>query len=99
MQVCNKGQLSVCEQTGIVGMHFNMAAKQSERNTEEKKDKLLLKQEAADFLRITPRCLEEWMAQGIIPFYKLGKRAVRFKQSDMEAHLEANFKITNGASR
>jgi excisionase family DNA binding protein len=62
-------------------------------------DPLLKKAEAAAFLQVTQRCLDGWMAQGIIPFYKLGKRAVRFKRADIEAHMDANCRIVNGANR
>ena len=51
---------------------------------------ILTKPEAASLLKITVRGLEKWMEQKRIPFYRLSYKIVRFKRSDLEAHLKNN---------
>jgi excisionase family DNA binding protein len=43
---------------------------------------------AALALNITPRTLQNWQHRRLIPYYKVG-RSVRFKLSDVKAHLES----------
>ena len=38
------------------------------------------------------RSIDTYMAQGIIPFYKLG-RTVMFKWSEVDAHIKAHFRV------
>jgi len=54
---------------------------------------LLTKPEAAIFLRVTTRGLEKWMAQRTVPFFRIGKKTVRFKRSDLESHLEEKCRV------
>lgn len=52
------------------------------------------KEEVARRLTVTPRTVEMWAKQGILPYLKLGrgKRAtVLYKWVDIEAHLKAKF--------
>lgn len=49
----------------------------------------LTKAQAAELLGITVRGLESLMAKRLIPYYKLGRRTVRFKKSVLLAYLEA----------
>lgn len=50
-------------------------------------DALWTKKDAARFFRITTRCLENWMADGRVPFFKIG-RTVRFRLSDILEHIK-----------
>ncbi len=43
-------------------------------------------------LTVRPRTVERWMKQGRLPYYKLG-RAVRFKWSEVVAHLTRTFLV------
>jgi excisionase family DNA binding protein len=50
-------------------------------------DELLTKQELASRIKLSIRSVDEWMRLGRIPYLKCGK-AVRFRWSDIIAHLE-----------
>ena len=50
------------------------------------------KNEVADRLGKTLRTVDNWMREGRIPFYKIG-RSVCFKWSEVEAHLAANYRV------
>lgn len=50
------------------------------------------KPEIARRLNMTVRTVDNWMARGILPYYKLG-RTVAFRWGDVEAHLQANFRV------
>jgi excisionase family DNA binding protein len=41
---------------------------------------------------VRPRTVDRWMKQGRLPYYKFG-RAVRFKWSEVEAHLARTFLV------
>lgn len=64
-----------------------------EREPQRSQAGLLTKEEAARFLRVTTRGLEKWMAQRRVPFFRIGKKSVRFKLSDLEAHLEEKCRV------
>jgi excisionase family DNA binding protein len=49
---------------------------------------LLLKPEAASYLRISVRCLTDQMKKKKIAFHRIGGRAVRFKREDLDHYLE-----------
>jgi excisionase family DNA binding protein len=52
--------------------------------------RMLNRQEAADFLGVTPQTMLRWDNKGIGPkFYRLGKRIIRYKKSDLMAWLES----------
>ena len=55
---------------------------------------ILNKDEAADFLRIKRRTLDEWMRKKRIPFIKLPSKAVRFRANQL---LEFMDKFQRGA--
>ena len=38
------------------------------------------------------RTIDNWMRRGMIPYFKIG-RSVNFKWSDVDAHMQANFRI------
>ena len=44
------------------------------------------KLEVGQRMSLRPRTVDQWMKQGRLPYYKLG-RAVRFKWSEVQAHL------------
>lgn len=51
--------------------------------------KLLRHNEAANFLHISPKTLYKWCLQGKVKYYKAGSLNL-YKQSDLEAFIEAN---------
>lgn len=55
----------------------------------------LTKAEVAVFLRITVRTLDNWMRDGLVPYYKIGK-LVRFHTEDVMKHLEQNARVKRG---
>ena len=42
--------------------------------------------------QMRPRTIDDWMKRGLLPYYKVG-RSVRFKWSEVEAHLAANCRV------
>jgi excisionase family DNA binding protein len=44
---------------------------------------VLTKAEAAKFLRIKPRTLDDWMRRGRVPFCKLPSGTVRFRREQL----------------
>ena len=50
------------------------------------------KHEVARRLNKTVRTVDNWMKRGILPFYKLG-RTVAFRWTDIEAHMQANYRV------
>jgi excisionase family DNA binding protein len=48
---------------------------------------ILTTREAADLLRVSPRSLQRWRAQGLLPAVSLGAQIVRFRRSDVLALL------------
>jgi len=54
---------------------------------------LKTKREAAHYLQIGSRTLDDWMKRKMVPFFKIGK-VVRFKVSDLDASLE-KFRVSN----
>lgn len=49
----------------------------------------LTKPEVAKLFQVTPRCIDKWMAAGLVPYFKIGG-AVRFSRPLIEAHLATN---------
>ncbi len=54
------------------------------------------KKEVGRRLGIKPRTLDEWMKRGLLVRYKIA-RSVRFKWSEVEAHLAATCRVCHGA--
>ena len=50
------------------------------------------KPEVARRLNKTVRTVDNWMARGILPYYRLG-RTIAFRWSDIEAHMKANYRV------
>ena len=50
------------------------------------------KEDVAKRLGKTVRCIDNWMARGLIPYFKIG-RSVSFKWSDVESHLAQTCRV------
>ena len=50
------------------------------------------KAEVARRLNKRVRTIDNWMRQGILPYYKMG-RSVGFKWSEVEKHLQGHFRV------
>jgi len=50
------------------------------------------KTEVARRINKTVRTVDNWMARGILPYYRLG-RTIAFRWSDIEAHMKANYRV------
>jgi helix-turn-helix protein len=57
-------------------------------NTQEHSSDLLTEKEAGQFLRLCPRALINWRNRGIVPYIRLGTRAIRYRRSSLVAMLE-----------
>ena len=56
------------------------------------------KPEVGKRLGMRPRTIDDWMKRGLLPYYKVG-RSVRFKWSEVEAHLAANCRVVPPAAK
>jgi excisionase family DNA binding protein len=52
-------------------------------------DRLLTVQDLAQQLKVKPTWVYFQVESGVLPFVRLGKRYVRFRQRDINAYLEA----------
>ncbi len=52
------------------------------------KDELMTVQEVIEYLKISRQTLLILRKEGVFPTYKIGKRGVRFRRSDIEAYLK-----------
>ena len=52
----------------------------------------LSKVETAQLFGVTPRCIQKWMANRLIPFYRVG-HVVRFDEQVIRRHFDENFKV------
>ena len=59
---------------------------------------ILTKDEAAEFLRIKRRTLDDWMRRGRIPYIKLPSKAVRFRVDQLLEFL-SRFSTIKGDSK
>jgi len=50
-------------------------------------DRILSKAEVAEYLKVSPRSVDAWVRLGTIPFSRVGKRAVRFRESAIDRWL------------
>jgi len=57
-------------------------------------EELIKKAVVALRLNITVRTVDNWMARRIVPYYKMG-RCVRFRWSEIEAHLQAKYRVNS----
>ena len=70
----------------------NEATGRNPETKETTEEKLLKKQDLADFFQITDRTVDDWMKNGIIPYFKIG-RSVRFRRRDVLQHLQRHHQI------
>lgn len=56
-------------------------------------ERLLIRSEAAAYLRVSIRTLDELVRTGKIPFSRVGKRSVRFQKSDLDGYLGERKKV------
>ena len=67
--------------------------------TGEAGDRLLSTTEAAHFLGVSPRTLEDWRLRGgPLPFRKLGRRLVRYLASDLLTFVREAARANTGCS-
>lgn len=66
-----------------------MSARKAEAGVERRPPAVTDYEGAAAYLGITVRQLKDMQYRRDIPFYKVG-RQVRFRYSDLDAHLKAN---------
>jgi excisionase family DNA binding protein len=60
----------------------------------------LTTREAASYLGVSPRTLEDWRFRGGGPvFRKIGRRIVRYQRADLDAFLEHSARINTGGGR
>ena len=56
------------------------------------------KAEVARRLGKEVRTIDNWMRQGKIPYFKIG-RSVNFKWSDVDAYMQTNYRVVQRASK
>ncbi|MCG7284991.1 helix-turn-helix domain-containing protein [Cellulomonas sp. ACRRI] len=56
--------------------------------TPEPSTDLVTVAEAARTLRVTERCLRGWIADGTVPAYRIGEKAIRIKRCDLQVLLQ-----------
>ena len=62
-------------------------------------DRLLNEVEAADFLGLKDRTLQEWRIKGCGPrFVRLSARAIKYRRRDLIAHCEARLRSSTAES-
>ena len=47
----------------------------------------LTRDEAAEYLRVSPRTISDWQARRLIPYIKTGRRCVRYRRQDLDAAM------------
>jgi excisionase family DNA binding protein len=56
--------------------------------TERPPNALLSKREAAEYIGVTTRTLDNYMAKRLVPFYRIGEKTIRFRGTDLDAAME-----------
>ena len=59
-------------------------------------EEFINKAEVARRLGKTIRCIDNWMAKGLVPYFKIG-RSVSFRWSDVVAHLATTCRVCRKA--
>jgi excisionase family DNA binding protein len=60
----------------------------------------LTTRQAATYLGVSPRTLEDWRFRGGGPvFRKIGRRIVRYQRTDLDAFLEHSARVNTGGGR
>ena len=60
-------------------------------------EEFISKTEVARRLKKRTRTIENWMKQGLLPYYKIN-HSVAFKWSEIEAHLGKTCRVCRGAA-
>ena len=55
--------------------------------SEPQRERPITTRELANHLRVTTRCLANWRKSGLIPYWRLTARALRYELSAVEAAL------------
>jgi excisionase family DNA binding protein len=61
-------------------------------------DRLLKAREVAELLGLSPATVLDWFESGRLPGFKLSTRAVRFRESEILAWLDARYVASRDAS-
>lgn len=72
---------------------MNSAINSTSKLEVEHDDELIEKSTLALRLKVSTRTLDEWMRLGRIPFFKIGRKTVRFRWKDVLAHLERSSRV------
>lgn len=60
----------------------------NQRSANKGCDEYFTRSELAKYLKISPRTVSLWQAQGRIPTLKLGRKCVRFRRRDIDEALQ-----------
>ncbi|HNQ90683.1 MAG TPA: helix-turn-helix domain-containing protein [Verrucomicrobiota bacterium] len=61
--------------------------------TENRPQRYLDKAGAAELLGVSRRTIDVWIRRGILPYFRLGPKLVRFSPDDLAEHLQRNFRV------
>lgn len=54
------------------------------KDTTSTLDRLLTKEDVAGLFQVTTRAVDNWMKEGVLPYFKIGRRTVRFNMADVK---------------
>ncbi len=52
----------------------------------------LTKIEVAQLFQLSTRTIDSWIAQGRLPYYRIG-RTIRFRRSDIREYLDRHYRV------
>ncbi len=52
----------------------------------------LTKIEVAQLFKLSTRTIDSWIAQGRLPYYRIG-RTIRFRRSDIREYLDRHYRV------
>jgi excisionase family DNA binding protein len=61
--------------------------------TTEAPKRYLDKKDTAALLGVTTRTVDSWMRKGVLPYFRIGGKLVRFAADDIAARLNERFRI------
>lgn len=53
----------------------------------------LNKSDVAELLGVTVRTVENMMTHGLLPYFKIGGKCVRFRLDDIQTHLDSTCRV------
>lgn len=83
--------MTAIQNRALTGPHSN-ASYTTTASPRPQPEEFITKEEVAKRLKKSFRTIENWQRRGYIPFVKAG-RSVLYKWSDIEAHLQQNFRV------